>query len=83
MTVFASDSHDTSPYGEYSDEVVVDVNGESRHVTIFHQYVDDVWSEYTAVLDDGTVMSRNRSLRHLLLDDSEDVEEEAPVSISY
>lgn len=70
-----------SSFGDYSDEVVMNVDGSPRRLTIYHRYVDDLWSEYTAVLDDGTVLSRNRSLRHLLLDDVDEADTAGRVSI--
>lgn len=79
MPTSTKDLH--TSYGDFSDEVVVDVDGVARRVTIYHQHINDVWSEYTAVLDDGTVISRNRSLRQLLLDDADEVEGVAPVSV--
>jgi hypothetical protein len=53
-----------SEYGAYSDDLNMDIDGNQVHVTIYHRYIDLAWTEYTAVLDDGTVISQNKSLRH-------------------
>ncbi|HEY5858041.1 MAG TPA: hypothetical protein VIW24_29440 [Aldersonia sp.] len=58
-------------FGAYSDDLTVDINGSQEHITIYHRVIDDVWSEYTAVTDDGMIVSRNKSLRRLLLEDEE------------
>lgn len=56
-----------STHGKFSDELYTLVDGEYEHVVIYHKVYDDRWSDYTAVLDDGTVLSHYRSPRRMIL----------------
>lgn len=55
---------DSTVYGEFSEELNTEIDGKIQHVRIYHRYVDETWSEFTVVLDDGSVLLRNRCLTH-------------------
>ena len=65
------EEHPSTEYGDFSEELDTEIDGEMCHVTIYHRFVDSTWSEFTVLADDGSVLIQNRSLTHLFLSTKE------------